>query len=363
MHQPRTKGSATAKHQPLLGRLAEFGWFSRHGEVAATQALALVLEENQLRAALLKHLGDLTETDLREVASFEPELVHEDRARPDLEGHDSRGRPLVIVEAKFGAELNPAQVSAYLRNQEARLENSSRGALVLLVPSYRVPEANALLDALRHQDGSSPQSITAIATGVDTWDEWLDVLSDATQKLPAAKRDALRSDLDQLQGLCATMRAVDIPPLGFAATGHDLEDRQDDLRRLVAEATARYRPRSGRLIPIGEEPYFHYYRRYIPGGLSEEPDCCCSVGAISGLPSEGQTPFWLRYHRDTPGFRIASDRITASHFAADAQGDGGHTWLPLRVSSDRSGAALIEELCAQIDEIRAVVGGNGSSQV
>ena len=41
-----------ARHQPrraLLGRLADLGWFARHGEVAATQALAVLLEEQQLR--------------------------------------------------------------------------------------------------------------------------------------------------------------------------------------------------------------------------------------------------------------------------------------------------------------------------
>jgi hypothetical protein len=86
-----------------LGRLADLGWFVRHGEVAATHALAVLLEEQQLRDAVLRHLQQITDTDLSAVVSFQAELVHEDLGRPDLEGHDVRGRPLLVVEAKFGA--------------------------------------------------------------------------------------------------------------------------------------------------------------------------------------------------------------------------------------------------------------------
>src|SRR5881275_572909 len=98
-----------------MGRLAELGWFARHGEIAATHALAVLLEEQQLRDALLRRLAHITETELAAVVSFQAELVHEDLGRPDLEGHDVRGRPLLVVEAKFGATLAVEQVRGYLR--------------------------------------------------------------------------------------------------------------------------------------------------------------------------------------------------------------------------------------------------------
>jgi hypothetical protein len=62
----------------------------------------------------------------------------------------------------------------------------------------------------------------------------------------------------------------------------------------------------------------------------------------------------LRYHRETPNFRIFADRIMASRFAADARGEGGPVWLPLAVSADRSGATIISELIQEIEAIRAV---------
>jgi hypothetical protein len=150
------------------------------------------------------------------------------------------------------------------------------------------------------------------------------------------------------------MVALDILPLGLVATGGaGWHDRESDLKRLVDEASARF-PYESRLLPVGIERWsgFDYYRRYLP---PKRPDGGqCSLGFVAGLPG---TPFWLRYHRETPNFRIFADRIMASRFAAAARGEGGHVWLPLHVSADRSGATIVSELIEQVDEIRAVAEG------
>jgi hypothetical protein len=305
-------GREIKQRQALLGRLASLGWFARRGEVAATQALAVLLEEPQLREGLVGHLGQAVGTKLDAVVSFQPELIHADGARPDLEGQDSHGRPLVVVEAKFGAILSREQVKAYLTDQEARLAGGARGALVLLVPSYRKPEAESLLDAL----GDRADSLAAVSTGVATWDEWLDVLDVSAQDLDPPERDAVRCDVRQLRALCATMRGVDVPPLEEVAEGVGMDEREKDLRRLADEVTRRFRFPTGQLIPIGFEAEFGYYRRYMPGG-PDDADCCASVGVLSGLAVD--TPFWLRYHKDTSSFQKVADRIMASPLAAQIE--------------------------------------------
>lgn len=131
-----------------------------------------------------------------------------------------------------------------------------------------------------------------------------------------------------------------------------MQDREDDLNRLVDEVSATFH--EARLAPLGVErwPGFEYYRRYLPekrpGGGQ------CSVGVAGGLPG---TPFWLRYHRETPNFQTFADRIMASRFASAAGGDGGHLWLPLRVSADRTGTTIVGELIEGIEAIRAVAEG------
>ena len=341
------------KRRALLGRLATLGWFARHGEVAATQAVAFLLEETQLRAAVLRHLIQVTKAELGAVTVFHSELVHADRGRPDLEGQDGDGRPLIVVEAKFGARLSDSQVLAYLADQEARLSGVG-GALVLLVPSYRRLEAEALLGAVNART-DSPRS--QVSTAVITWDDWLDVWDEAVEELPARDRSAARCDLDQLRALCRAMVALDVPPLGPLPAGRDLRERESDLRRLVEEVTKQFFDSTERLIPVGNEPGFDYYRRYIPGGLPDK-DCWCSVGVwLSDGRARGGTPFWLRYHHDTSSFQTVSDRIMTSRFAGDTWGDGGHRWLPLRVSGESAGAAISDELTQRIEEIRDVAAG------
>lgn len=337
----------------LLGRLAALGWFTQNGEVAATQSVAMLLEEPGLRDALLRRLRELTGTDLGAVALFQGEVVHDEVGRPDLEGWDDRGRPLVVVEAKFGARLEAAQLQAYMSHQIARLDDAARGALVVLVPSYRRSEAEAVLSAVGG-DGDGDDATATGSTAVLTWDDLLGVWDEAVQNLPADDRDAVMCDLRQLRALCRTMVGLDIVPLGLVATGGGTwQDRESDLKRLVDEASAQF-PYSSRLLPLGTErwPGFDYYRRYLP---SRRPGAGqCSLGVVGGLPG---SPFWLRYHRGTPNFQSFAERIMASRFAAEARGDGGHVWLPLRVSADRSGATIIGELIEQIETIRAVAEG------
>src|SRR5262249_47591793 len=155
-----------------------------------------------------------------------------------------------------------------------------------------------------------------------------------------------------LRELCRVMVALDVPPLGLVATGRGVHGREHDLRRLVDEVTARFRAPSGKLFPIGDEPQFDFYRRYIPGGLTD-PNCYFARGVLA-KPAGESTPFWLRYHRDTSSFLTVADRLMASRLAADARGDGGHIWLPLRVSADRSGAAILDELAQRIEDIQTV---------
>jgi hypothetical protein len=334
-----------------LGRLASLGWFAQHGEVAATQSVAMLLEESVLKVALLRRLGEATDTDLGAVSLFQAELVHNDLARPDLEGWDELGHPLVVIEAKFGASLTAAQLQAYLTHQVAALDGGRRGALVVLVPSYRRPEAEAALSALQ-SEGDKPNAVTlSVSTAVLTWDELLALWDEAAQNLPVHDRVTVNCDLRQLRALCKTMVALDIPPLGLVATGGDgWLERESDLKRIVDDASASFFHGS-RLLPLGLEQWtgFDYYRRYLPEKRPGGGQCC--LGSVAGLPG---TPFWLRYQRDTPNFQIFADRIMASRFAADARGEGGNLWLPLRVSPDRSGATIVNELIEQIEAIRAV---------
>jgi hypothetical protein len=260
------------RRRALLGRLAGLGWFAQNGEVAATQSVAMLLEEPALRNPLLRRLAEITETDLAGVALFQAEVVN-DEGRPDLEGWDNRDRPLVVVEAKFGARLEAAQLQAYMNHQVARLGGGARGALIVLVPSYRRPEAEDVLADVGSDAGEPTPLRPSMSTAVLTWDELLGVWDEAARELAADERNAVVCDLRQLRELCRTMVGLDILPLGFVATGGvGWAERESDLKRLVDEVTAAFHT-SGRLLPLGTEqwPEYGYYRRYISDSLTNPP--------------------------------------------------------------------------------------------
>ena len=127
-----------------------------------------------------------------------------------------------------------------------------------------------------------------------------------------------------------------------AHAGGGWEPREDDLRRLVDQVTAMFFPPPDRLAPIGLErwPAFDYYRRYLPVDLPDGT-CQCAVGLILG-PTDQGTPIWLRYQRAwcKADFQGVAERIMSSRFAAGARSDSGGVWVPLRVSPDRSRAAV-----------------------
>lgn len=339
---------AERKRRALLGRIAEFGWFIQQGEPAATRSMAMLLEDKPLREALLRHLEGRTGIGLSSVVVFIPEMIHQDGGRPDLEGHDAESRPVLVVEAKFGATLSIAQVRSYLMDQQLRLGPSVKGAFVLLVPKTREAEAKRAVETALQELQDQDFHMVSVGTAVATWDQWIDVWDDALRDQPDA---ALVSDLEQFRAMCMTLGGLIMEPLGEAALGPAWRERKEDLRQIVDEVTRRFFTFGERVLPMQSEPGYEP-TRYFSGG-DADPGISCSVGIGSRFADDGATPFWLRYHRHTPGFQVVRARLYGSRFASDIRTDDGHIWLPLAASPDVAGPELVEQLASQVSEIVA----------
>jgi len=92
------------------------------------------------------------------------------------------------------------------------------------------------------------------------------------------------------------------------------------------------------------------HRRYIPGGTVDE-GANCSVGIGTRFADEGQTPFWLRYHRRTPDFDAVKARLRRSQYSSEMRTDDRHTWIPLDADPDAAGPELVQGLVAQVSDI------------
>lgn len=349
----------TSGRRALLGRLAGMGWFIRHGEVATTQALTLLLEEPLLHAATLDLIQTASGVDLGGVTKFVAEAVQEDGGRPDLEGTTDEGLPLLMVEAKFSAHVSPGQLRSYFDNQERRLTTAAgagkprHGVVVALVPPHRITEAERVFEELASQRRDEGLPEYSSVPAFISWDTWLDSWDEAVKDLPAGA-DSIAADLVQLRELCLTLGGLHMRPIPIDEPDFSWRDRADDLATLVDRVTQRLQdPDWVRILPLRREDGYDPLR-YFRGGHTH-PESYCSVGVASSFADQGESPLWLRYHRTTPGFPAISDLLLASDYRLQLRTDHGHLWVPLHIRPELAGKLLEEDLVRQVHEVQALL--------
>lgn len=179
-------------------------------EPVATDGLVHLLGRSPAgRAVMNELLLDLTTGATTDGLAFTGQVVaQEDGGRPDIIGSDQSGVRLVI-EAKFDAELTPAQLgSTYLD----RLQPGAPGALVFLVPQDRIA---ALWPRVLSGPGGQPKPITVDPALADAdmvrhsmtdgrvlaAISWNRLLTALRQAMDAASEIRNMEDLAQIQGL------------------------------------------------------------------------------------------------------------------------------------------------------------------
>jgi hypothetical protein len=333
--------------QRLLGRLAQLAWFTANGEPTATRALGFLLEHRVLRDATLAYLTAVTGVDLDAIQRFASETVNVDGGRTDLEGLDIGGKPLLLLEAKFGAHLSQGQVNGYLSDQIRRLDGLP-GVLVLLVPESRTVEARGKADIACGESSSSIRPVTL------SWGQLVDIW-----KRASSDDAGLAGDVEQFAAMCHTLGGMVIAPLAAAAGGGNWRTRFNDLAQIIDATTRTFDQRA----PIGDEPLYSR-RRYFPSGYSNfegEPKGAASIGIAEEFADAGLSPIWLRIHKATDCFTMIRDRLVASPFRDAARVDHGHLWLPLTIDPDLPGPDLVASLSAQVEAIRTVASGESGN--
>lgn len=311
---------------PLLSRLAREGWFTQMGEPAATKCLALMLQsETRLQRATTRWLTELTGVDLGSVRVFVPERVHGDGARPDLEGLDEHARPVLVVEAKFGAELTEGQLASYLLDQQVQLDGGP-GALVVLVPDARLDYATSVLESARALTRAEGTSAVAVS-----WDAWLDVWDSVTA--PDSSDDfELRSDLNQLRGLVRTMGGLLGVPYSPNPSAPWREWEQD-LAALVSEFTREVNEVEGHsagALPIQSRDPAFSPARYVVAVRRPPKDVFLLVGVSGTRADAGKTPVWAKLSQQYAAPVMAG---LHAHFRDGEEDVQGNFWIPLELPS------------------------------
>ncbi|MEJ1089446.1 PD-(D/E)XK nuclease family protein [Microbacterium sp. Mu-80] len=330
-------------HRPLLGTLAGRAGL---GETFATEALGVILQSSGMRAALLRFLEQNLSVDLSGVAHVLTEVDHSEFGRTDIEGQDASGRPLVIIEAKFGATLTVDQAARYLALQASECAGH-QSALVLLMPKARTEDAAQLM---RRAAGRVVPNDSAMASV--SWTEILDVLTAALGENDRGPR-SLEADLIQLNALVEARTRFVLEPLGGAAMGEEWQTRRAELVGLVDIATQQLADHLGVWRgPQVARRDIAYAPSYYLKAAGPVPGTHFSVGLHSGFASEGLTPMWLRFHKVT-GERLAVKRIRgflgdAPRYAPVLRNDGGHLWVPIDLDPHQADEALVESVVEQV---------------
>lgn len=337
----------------ILGYLARFCSFTTQSEVLCTQGLTYLLREYEdARSALARKVEVRTGVDIGDSLTWRPEVEHADGRIPDLEACTAGNVPVVMIEAKLGAELGKGSLESYLADMRER--NDGQGAMLVLVPNSRITEIAGATASALGLDGAGPWPATdgnRIGIAVISWEELFIALN-------VGKEERFRLELEQLQAMYTELRGNFIAPLASDEDLRQWESCETNFVELVNQVTRRL-TKLHRIYPTVKEPLDQdspereprvYELRYVCP-CNDDAKSCYSIGVRVSF--EGWiTPIWMRFHRATSNFKVIRQRIELSNL--EQVESGGHIWIPLEVLRDASGEKMIENLVKQAEKVLQV---------
>ena len=338
----------------VAGYLAQSGWLSQHGEVLCTQGLTFLLNDRGLRAAFGRYLSDRTGVVVDDDVVWLAEARQADNGRPDLEARRRDRTPVVKIEAKLGARLDPRQLDNYALDLEKR--NPGDSVLAVLVPHTRLREAERVTRRAFPPDGTGPSWRAGgrrIALTVLSWEYVFAVMTTAAE-------GAVRCDVEQLHGMYLVLAGLDFVPLASLDELNDWDAQVAEAGTLI-DLTTKKLGGPWKLLPIGTEhipegdQMVDYRRRYVCMALGVDTPCY-SIGVRR--PFVGHTtPIWLRFHSNTPGFPdIRSNLLASPDHDPSVVESGGHVWLPLDPSLGVTGLVERARAVSEIADPRWATG-------
>ena len=332
----------------LLGHLAQFGSLWNQGELLCTQGLAYLLGDTEGERAFTDWIGSATDHPLSPGLRWQAESRQEDRRRPDLEGRNEEGQPVVKIEGKLWAPFGQGQLESYV---SAFCAGGQGGTLLVLVPKSRLEEITGYVSAHLGLEGSGPWQLlrdaVEVPCAVVTWEDLLEALSTVTS-------ERFQDDLGQLRAMYRVFNGDDMEPITTDQQILDWHDREAWWEILVGHVTSALTAPGERLLPFGVDGGAQpYRRRYVCRRVSrEESWACYSVGTRD--PFQGhKTPVWLRFHKGNGRFNEIAGRLKGSALWAEAVHSQGHLWFPMDVPLESDRQAMTGALVAQVQRILA----------
>lgn len=356
------------REESLLGELAVR--LARSPEDIATEALVYILSRSKsVRMQVQRFAQDVAPQPLRPVVSFRSQVTAEDDCRPDVEGHDTDGVPVVILENKFWAGLTDAQPMSYLRRLEDR-----GGVLSVVAPSLRLgllwPELVQRVEAAAIGDISHPHSEQELKVAHVGGNRtlalisWSFLLGQIRNALEAEGDLALIADLRQLEGLASRMETGGFIPFTLGDLTSPTPRHVVQFCDVVDSAVATllrepWADKKKLKATAGSGWYGHYLRVHDQG---------CQLSFNARMWNEyGRSPIWLWVR--SPAFKYSEklERALVNHFGHEAcitlRGEWREgCWLAVRVAEGCERDAVVSDICRQVAEVAEVLAGVGHGE-
>ncbi len=110
-------------------------------------------------------------------------------------------------------------------------------------------------------------------------------------------------------------------------------------------------------MPFGTE-YTGYRRRYVLTATGSST--YYSIGLRPPPKGGVETPIWLRFHSETPGFDEVRKAMSRPEQALDVIEEGGHLFYGLIPPIDVEGSPLIADLADQANRVLQAAGWTAS---
>ncbi|MCY4109403.1 MAG: hypothetical protein OXG11_10285 [Chloroflexi bacterium] len=342
-----------ADNDSLLGFIAQ-----RHTiglEDVATDALCFILSRSpSARQALSDFLkDDCGPLPIAKAQSWMPDAFG---AIPDLACYDENDNLVALIESKFWAALTHNQPVTYWQGPP----KDRPAVLLFLAPDYRVNEGslwNELVDRLRdagHElDPAADRKESLIAARAKCGQRrlmltsWKLLLDRMAQRSKEDCDPQAHFEIAELQGLAASAIAGDKP------------QRDENLKRLIADAVKRVRE-SGWAntdgLTVGQG--FDYYGRYLTlAGASAWLGICYKT--LEQMPDK---PLWLSFYRSKSAASVSVEEIR------DRLGDlaepglewyWGEVSVPIDLPAGADRDATLNAIVAQLEDIAKLIDPSG----
>ena len=344
---------------------------TNRAEVSATKALAYILTKSDAAMEAFNYLiKDAIDPSLTPVYRVEAEVSYTtenaETGRPDIVGYDANGENRVIVEAKFGANLQEGQGGGYL----GELSDNGKSVLMFLVPDYRIESLwnEVKSDVRRGNDnfgflnrdvleGIQAAQVIDSDSHLDKYllmTSWRQLLEEIEEK--TISELSLQSDIHQLRGLTERMDMERFRPIEENEYTKDFARRMRDLRRIydgVVERCISQGLMNTQNLSTSGQPETGYGRYVSFSGKDSWFGVYFNLWIDEAFK---ETPFWLNlYSCDVPLLNQIRTRANLPQSNNTRLKDPTGKYFPISVKLDASLKAVIDSMVCQIERIAQAI--------